>query len=144
MKIIKKLWLLVLALLIYVLAQQSNSATGQGFQNDVAMTVETAYKQQLSDQQIHGKGVVLKVLPDDTKGLRHQKIILQTRPGRTVLVAHNIDMAPRLVNIQRGDVVEFYGEYEWTERGGVIHWTHMDSSGKHIDGWLKHNDRIYQ
>jgi len=41
-------------------------------------------------------------------------------------------------------VVEFFGEYEYSEKGGVIHWTHHDPSRKHVDGWLKHQGRTYQ
>ncbi|MCK5070226.1 MAG: DUF3465 domain-containing protein, partial [Desulfocapsa sp.] len=28
--------------------------------------------------------------------------------------------------------------------GGVIHWTHRDHNGRHIDGWLKYNGKTYQ
>ncbi|WP_366522502.1 DUF3465 domain-containing protein [uncultured Psychromonas sp.] len=40
--------------------------------------------------------------------------------------------------------VEFYGEYDWNDRGGVVHWTHRDPNGYPVDGWLKHQGRIYQ
>jgi len=43
-----------------------------------------------------------------------------------------------------GDSVGFYGEYEWNSKGGVIHWTHLDPSGQHIAGWLKHDGKTYQ
>ena len=49
-----------------------------------------------------------------------------------------------LDSLKKGDKVAFYGEYEWSEQGGVIHWTHHDPSGRHTDGWLKHDGRLYQ
>ncbi len=108
------------------------------------VSVQSAFRAQQSDLQIQGDGVVKKVLADDRKGLQHQKFILQVGPEQTVLVAHNIDVASRLPGIKRGDRVEFYGEYEWTTQGGVIHWTHRDRSGRHENGWLKYNGKKYQ
>ena len=61
-----------------------------------------------------------------------------------MLIAHNIDLAPKIEGLKKGDKVEFYGEYEHNQKGGVIHWTHHDPQGKHIDGWLKYQGRMYQ
>lgn len=96
------------------------------------------------DTQVYGKGLVVAVLADDTKGSQHQKFILKLSSGDTILVAHNIDLAPRLNNLKKGDVVEFYGEYEWNDKGGVVHWTHKDPGKRHIDGWLKANGQFVE
>ncbi len=108
--------------------------------------IQQAYQQRQSDIQVQGAGEVIAILKDDNEGSRHQKFILElnNRNTHTVLIAHNIDLAPRISNIQKGDVVEFFGEYEYSEKGGVIHWTHHDPSRKHVDGWLKHQGRTYQ
>ncbi|ENW91793.1 DUF3465 domain-containing protein [Acinetobacter dispersus] len=103
-----------------------------------------AYQQQRSNVQVQARGVVKAILPDDNEGSRHQKMILKLENGLTVLIAHNIDLAPRIEGLKKGDTVEFYGEYEYSQKGGVIHWTHHDPRGKHIDGWLKYQGKMYQ
>ncbi len=97
-----------------------------------------------SNRQVQSEGVVVKVLPDDNHGSRHQKFLLELSSGQTILIAHNIDLAPRISPITEGDVVAFNGEYEWNEKGGVVHWTHRDPNGRHEAGWLKVGGRIYQ
>ncbi|TXZ03641.1 DUF3465 domain-containing protein [Vibrio cholerae] len=106
--------------------------------------LQQAYQSQQSDLQVQGFGKVVKVLPDDNDGSKHQKFILKLNSGQTLLVAHNIDLAPRIPNLQVGDSVEFYGEYEWNKKGGVLHWTHKDPQNRHAHGWLKHNGQVYE
>ncbi|WP_462054459.1 DUF3465 domain-containing protein [Vibrio cholerae] len=112
------------------------------YANDAVL--QQAYQSQQSDLQIQGFGQVVKVLPDDNDGSRHQKFILKLSSGQTLLVAHNIDLAPRIPNLKVGDSVEFYGEYEWNKKGGVLHWTHKDPQNRHAHGWLKHNGQVYE
>ncbi|WP_162812277.1 DUF3465 domain-containing protein [Vibrio cholerae] len=112
------------------------------YANDAIL--QQAYQSQQSDLQVQGFGQLVKVLPDDNDGSRHQKFILKLNSGQTLLVAHNIDLAPRIPNLKVGDIVEFYGEYEWNKKGGVLHWTHKDPQNRHAHGWLKHNGQVYE
>ena len=96
-----------------------------------------------SDVMMTVAGTVKKSLPDDNGGSRHQKFILELENGHTVVVAHNIDLAPR-VPLERGDTLRFYGEYEWNEKGGVIHWTHHDPGGRREGGWLELDGKRYE
>jgi hypothetical protein len=84
------------------------------------------------------------MLADDLDGSRHQRFIVSLASGQTVLIAHNIDLAPRVDGLQTGDYLRFYGEYVWNAEGGKVHWTHHDPKGRHVTGWLKHNGRTYQ
>lgn len=103
-----------------------------------------AFEQRLTSHQVQGAGTVSRVLSDDNEGSRHQRFVLRLESGQSLMVAHNIDLAPRIASLREGDRVAFYGEYEWNERGGVIHWTHHDPNGRHVDGWLEHDGRRYQ
>lgn len=106
--------------------------------------VDRAFAARLSDQIVQGQGEVIKLLADDNKGSRHQRFLLRLASGRTLLVAHNIDLAPRINQLQKGDLVAFQGEYEWNPKGGVLHWTHHDPAGRHPGGWLELHGRRYQ
>lgn len=106
--------------------------------------VAAAFAARRSDVAIEGEGEVLKLLADDQRGSRHQRFLLRLASGATLLVAHNIDLAPRLDALEVGDRVRFAGEYEWNERGGVLHWTHRDPRGKHAGGYLELDGRRYQ
>jgi hypothetical protein len=103
-----------------------------------------AIESRASGVQVQGQGKVIKLLPDDNHGSRHQRFILELQSGQTLLIAHNIDLAPRIPSLKTGDTVEFHGEYEWNAKGGVIHWTHHDPGGRHVAGWLKHEGRTFQ
>ena len=103
-----------------------------------------AFNNGRSNVQLGGTGRVSRVLPDDSKGSRHQKFLLTLESGHSLLIVHNIDLAPRIEGLREGDEVEFYGEYEWNNKGGLLHWTHHDPKGVHPGGWLKHRGRVYQ
>lgn len=128
----------------------SNTPTGISTNSDAASSRDSdlllarAFEHKTSNLQIEGKGTVAKILKDDTNGSRHQRFIIRLDSGQTLLVAHNIDLAPRINALREGDTLWFYGEYEWSAKGGVIHWTHRDPRGRHVAGWLKHNGQIFQ
>lgn len=102
------------------------------------------FSAQQSGALVTGEGQVSRILGDDSLGDRHQRFILRLASGQTVLIAHNIDIAPRIEGLNVGDTVSFHGEFEWNDKGGVVHWTHHDPQGSHESGWLKHAGRTYQ
>jgi len=85
-------------------------------------------------------GKVVKLLSDDRDGSRHQRFLLRIDAGPTLLVAHNIDLAGR-VPLDPGDRLLLRGQYEWNDRGGVLHWTHRDPDGDHAGGWIEVDGR---
>ncbi|MFC3912289.1 DUF3465 domain-containing protein [Pseudaeromonas sharmana] len=125
-----------------LLALALNIATALAGESDEQLAV--AFANQQRNLQIQGEGLVSAMLPDDTTGSQHQRFILRLTSGQSLLIAHNIDLAPRIADLNIGDRVEFYGEYEWNPEGGVVHWTHHDPDGRHAAGWLRHNGKLYQ
>ncbi|HEX6729814.1 MAG TPA: DUF3465 domain-containing protein [Pyrinomonadaceae bacterium] len=124
----------------------SNGVIGSGRReaSPVDDQIGRAFATRASDIQVEGEGTVIRLLPDDLKGQRHQRFIVQLASAQTLLVTHNIDIAPRVDGLKLGDSVRFSGEYVWNEKGGVIHWTHHDPQGRHVVGWLKHNGKKFQ
>jgi hypothetical protein len=141
--------ILVLALMLigtlvktYLVPDGPETGTTQELENQ-GLTIEEAARARQSEVMLTAQGTVQRTLADDNEGSRHQRFILETNSGHTVLVAHNIDLAPR-VPLDRGDRVEVRGQFEWNERGGVLHWTHHDPAGRHAEGWIRHEGQIYE
>ena len=135
-----RLWTAILVLLGYAAFQWvseerfdlgTDRATADG-------AIEQAFAAQRSGVWVENQGTVERTLRDDNEGSRHQRFIVRLASGHTVLIAHNIDLAPR-ARIRSGDAISFRGQYEWNQQGGVVHWTHHDPrSPDRIDagGWL--------
>jgi hypothetical protein len=97
---------------------------------------EVAFESRRSHIWIEETGTVERLLRDDTKRPRHQRFVLRGAGGGTILVAHNIDLAPR-VPLKKGDVVTLRGDYIWNE--------HRDTNGgKDSGGWIRWRDKLYR
>ncbi|QTA93176.1 DUF3465 domain-containing protein [Desulfonema magnum] len=143
----KKLFIIIaIGFVLYGFCSENLCFADQpALQNSAAdLLIKNAFNNKQSDLQVKGVGKVIKILPDDLKGSRHQRFIIRLAWGQTLLIAHNIDIAPKINALRKGDKVEFYGEYEWSKKGGVIHWTHHDPKGRHENGWLKHEGTLYR
>jgi len=135
-----------LAIVFLVLAYFSNEFPSQNTDTTSPsnVNIEQLIQQHQSDVQVNVTARVFKTLKDDLKGSRHQRFLIKISSGDTILIAHNIDLASKINNLRKGDSVTVYGEYEWNNKGGVIHWTHADPAHRHIDGWIEHNGKRYQ
>lgn len=137
-----RIWLIIAFVIVGYAA--SKFSPEQAYRQPLPTTVEQAFEQQRSDVQLHIEAQVIQLLPDDLDGNRHQKFIIKTPTGQTILVAHNVDLAPKIPDLNVGDTVKIFGEYEWNNKGGIIHWTHHDPARQHPDGWIEHQNRRYQ
>lgn len=103
-----------------------------------------AFKMKTSEFMIKFRGTVIAILDDDDEGSRHQRFIVQLRSGQTLLIAHNIDLAPRVSPLKTSDKVTILGEYIWNSEGGIIHWTHHDPDGSEPGGWIRRKGLIFR
>lgn len=92
---------------------------------------------------IQSEGVIVKNLPDDLEGSRHQRFLVELSDGHVIKISHNIDLAPR-VPAKEGDSLGFAGDFESNELGGALHWTHLDPRKWHADGWIEHRGKRYE
>ncbi|MBA2702840.1 MAG: DUF3465 domain-containing protein [Blastocatellia bacterium] len=141
--------LVVIACAFFAFVSISCGSSGPATERRTAPTpddspIGRAFTSGSSNVQVEGEGRVTRVLPDDLNGGRHQRFVVRLASGQTLLVAHNIDIAPRIDGLKEGDSVGFKGEYVWNKEGGVIHWTHHDPEGRHVAGWVKHNGQTFK
>ncbi len=106
--------------------------------------LKRAYRLQQSEIQVRFSGTVVAVLTDDDEGDRHQRFIVELDSGQTLLIAHNIDVAPRVKWLRERSEVTIRGEYIWNDKGGIVHFTHRSSHGDHPGGWIRCKGRKYE
>jgi len=142
--------LLLISVCLIVLRTYQSNFTTKGASEIVNTGVteldkfKKAFDNQQSNFQVKQTGQVAKILRDDDHSPRHQRFVVQLDSGQKLLIAHNIDLAPKVEGLQEGSEISFYGEYEWNNKGGIVHWTHHDPKGKHPNGWLVYNNQKYQ
>ena len=149
-RLMRSFFRVVLVLVVLVAAywlgrEQSDSspAPSRSTAENRDLQLREAFRAERSDVWLEVEGVVSHMLDDDLQGSRHQRFILETRSGLTLLVSHNIDLAPR-VPLQTGDGIDLRGEYEWNAKGGILHWTHDDPQGRRPGGWIRHGGSTYR
>lgn len=122
--------------------QSVKNNIGQPLHSSNVMNIAQVHARNLNKVPVMDEGKIIRILPDDNKGIRHQRFIVKTNSG-TVLIVHNIDSAPRIQHLIIGDRIRFKGEFIQNNRGGLVHWTHCDSK-KRCRGWLEYKGRRYQ
>lgn len=106
------------------------------------------FRKQQSDTWVEAEGVIKKILPDDDNdsdgSSKHQRWIVRVPSGIEILIAHAFDVSAR-VPVEEGDAIQFRGEYEYTEKGGTVHFTHAPKfKRRDPGGWIVHNGQKYE
>ncbi|HZT11750.1 MAG TPA: DUF3465 domain-containing protein [Candidatus Baltobacteraceae bacterium] len=87
--------------------------------------------------EVRDRARVVRVL-----GVRgaHEGFIIAAA-GRTLLVEDNVDLTG-VIPLRAGSAIAFQGQLECND--GVIHWTHRDPAGRHVDGYIVLDGRTYR
>jgi hypothetical protein len=101
-----------------------------------AASIEAAMAARAEAQPVQVRGIVKRVLPDERETPRRQRFMIELAGGRMLQIAHDLELGTR-VPVELGDEVELAGEYQWNNRGGLVHWTHRDPSGQRAGGWIR-------
>jgi hypothetical protein len=99
------------------------------------ITPEKAFAQQLRNVFLTVDGIIAEILPDDETGIKHQRFIILTESGQTLLIIYNMDQTPKL-DLHVGAKVHVEGTYMWNRFGGLLHETHADINKPHPDGTI--------
>ncbi|MBX3381418.1 MAG: DUF3465 domain-containing protein [Phycisphaeraceae bacterium] len=130
-------------------APSSSAPPSQPQTTPYSRTVRDLYNAKRSDAWVETTGRVEKLLQDDTatsdNSDKHQKFLLLVPGDVTVLVAHNISTSQR-VPVKPGDTISLRGEYEYSDKGGTIHFTHKPKYNARSaqGGWIEFKGVRYE
>lgn len=102
--------------------------------------LKTVMKSKAARPQVMVTGTVSDILPEDRKGLPHQKYTLTVDGQIKLLIVSNLDFGR--VPLAKGSTLSICGEYK-NVGSGMIHWTHFDPHGGHPDGFTILNGVLY-
>ena len=85
-----------------------------------------------------------RLLSDQTgpSGPHERFIVRLPDVALTVLIEHNLSIAPR-VPVVEGEPIVARGEYVWNAQGGLLHFTHHDPDRSHEGGYVLYGGKRY-
>jgi hypothetical protein len=122
-------------------ASLSPAATGIAADN---AAVKAAFERHAENVELTASGAVDRILSDqDGPSGPHERFIVRLPDvAMTVLVEHNLSIAPR-VPVAVGEAVLIHGEYVWNAQGGLMHFTHHDPDRSHEGGYIVYAGKRY-
>jgi Protein of unknown function (DUF3465) len=130
-----------------VLALAAAACTA-GNPDDPNGAVYAAWRDQRSYVEVDASGSVAQLLGTRVgPSGEHEGFLLHLRGaaghGLTVKVEDNTDLTGP-IPLSEGESVDVRGEYIYDPRGGIIHYTHRDPSGRHAAGYIRAGNALYQ
>jgi hypothetical protein len=132
-----------------VLALVIAAACTSALQPQASVTSDNAAAQRAFEHHTDGveltiSGTVDRALSDlsGPSGPHERFIVLLADVKMTVLIEHNLSIAPR-VPVEVGEGIVVHGEYVWNAQGGLVHFTHHDPDRSHEGGYVLYAGRRY-
>jgi hypothetical protein len=106
--------------------------------------VQRAFEDHNDGVELTITGTVDRILSDlgGPSGPHERFIVLLMDVKMTVLVEHNLSIAPR-VPVAAGEGIVVHGEYVWNAQGGLVHFTHHDPDRSHEGGYILYAGKRY-
>jgi hypothetical protein len=104
--------------------------------------IKRAFDARESNIWIEAPARVVLLLPDLDDMGHFQEFKVELENGHVLRVMHDLDRAQR-VPFSVGSQIRVRAEYDWSPEGGVLSWTHQDTSGERIGGWILYEGRKY-
>jgi len=123
------------------------AACGQASGDAANGAVYQAWAQHRSRVEVTASGSVARILGTRSgPSGNHEGFLVHLRGaeghGLTVRVEDNVDITGP-IPLKTGDEVEVRGEYVYDQRGGLIHYTHLDPRGRHPGGYVRVGKIVY-
>jgi len=121
-----------------VFAACTNSLQGEN------SSICDAHALQRSRVEVTASGTVTRILgiregPSGT----HEGFLVRVPDCNIVIrVEHNVDIGGS-IPLHQGEAVQLRGEYLYDPRGGIVHYTHHDPSGRHPGGSITAGGETY-
>lgn len=109
---------------------------------DNSHEIQKAYYDKASNLMVEVNARVVRVYPDIEDTTTYQQFRIALENGHELMVMHDLGQAKR-VPLQANSELRIRGEYDWSTRGGVIHWTYDDPDRQREGGWIELNENKY-
>lgn len=105
-------------------------------------SIAQAFAEQRSGMMVEVNGRVQRILPEPSNDHLTQRFILELDNGHILLVENDLNRSAE-IPLEQWVPVTVRGEYDWTDQGGKITWTHRDPGLGLKHGWIKYRGKRY-
>jgi hypothetical protein len=104
------------------------------------------YAQGASHVEVLAEGTVVALMGTSSgRSGDHEGFLLKLNKQCDLLLRIEVNTSiTGPVPLRPGESVEIKGEYDTDSTGGVIHWTHHDPEGRHVNGYLIAAGKTYR